>query len=144
MSDRKRTKDDDAKGTPKPERTEEFYDEIKRKFAEERDLRLALRPDGMSNYFSDFDGELARFDSDPHCPEVTPREPIAIAGAEHPVRQRSAGKRDCPCYCPHTKCPRRRSTHSAEIVARKNTNNSGEFQNSVRSIVRVCRSRRGS
>ena len=32
--------------TAKPTRSQEFYDSIKRKFAEERDLRLRYRPDG--------------------------------------------------------------------------------------------------
>ena len=30
----------------KPKRTQEYYEEIKQKFAEERDLRLKYRPEG--------------------------------------------------------------------------------------------------
>ena len=32
--------------TAKPTRSQEFYDSVKRKFAEERDLRLKYRPNG--------------------------------------------------------------------------------------------------
>ena len=38
----------------KPTRPQEFYDSVKRKFAEERDLRLSYRPEGTAQYTSDF------------------------------------------------------------------------------------------
>ena len=60
----------------RPTRPQEFYDGVKRKFAEERDLRLNYRPDGASQYTSDFSGELSKYEVDPHAGEVTPREAI--------------------------------------------------------------------
>ena len=48
---------DPTQDTGKPQ---EFYDAIKAKFAEERDKRLNYRPDGLSQYVSDFEGELAK------------------------------------------------------------------------------------
>ena len=60
----------------RPTRPQEFYDSVKRKFAEERDLRLNYRPDGTAQYTSDLSGELARYEVDPYGGEVTPREPI--------------------------------------------------------------------
>ena len=60
----------------KPTRPQEFYDSVKRKFAEERDLRLNYRPEGTAQYTSDLSGELSRYEVDPYAGEVTPREPI--------------------------------------------------------------------
>src|SRR5271167_3278673 len=48
--------------TAKPTRPQEFYDSVKRKFAEERDLRLNYRPNGLSQYT--------------YAEAVTPREPL--------------------------------------------------------------------
>src|SRR5271163_1685591 len=62
--------------TAKPTRPQEFYDNIKRKFAEERDLRLSYRPEGTAQYTSDLTGGLSRYEVDPYGGEVTPREPI--------------------------------------------------------------------
>ena len=62
--------------TAKPTKPQEFYDNIKRKFAEERDLRLGYRPEGTAQYTSDLIGELSRYEVDPYGGEVTPREPI--------------------------------------------------------------------
>ncbi|MDY7103544.1 MAG: NAD(P)/FAD-dependent oxidoreductase [Actinomycetota bacterium] len=53
-----------------------YYDEIKRRFAEERDLRLAYRPEGTSQYITDLEGNLARYEDDVHAEEVAEREPI--------------------------------------------------------------------
>ena len=36
--------------TAKPTRSQDFYDSVKRKFAEERDLTLKYRPNGLSRY----------------------------------------------------------------------------------------------
>ncbi|MAS40622.1 MAG: hypothetical protein CMK33_02780, partial [Porticoccaceae bacterium] len=55
------------------EKPQSYYDEIKRKFAEERDLRLKYRPEGTSQYTSDFEGELARFGEDPYGGDRKPR-----------------------------------------------------------------------
>ena len=53
-----------------------YYDEIKRKFAQERDLRLNFRPEGTAQFTSEFDGDLARYIDDPHVEERIEREPI--------------------------------------------------------------------
>ena len=62
--------------TAKPTRPQEFYDDIKRKFAEERDLRLNYRPEGTAQYTSDLTGALSRYEVDPYSSAVAPREPI--------------------------------------------------------------------
>ena len=58
------------------EKPQGYYDEIKQKFAEARDLRLSYRPDGRAQYTSDLTGELARYEIDPHVGEPEPRAPI--------------------------------------------------------------------
>src|SRR5260370_16934877 len=60
----------------KPTRSQEFYDNVKRKFAEERDLRLNYRPNGTAQYTSEFYGALAKYEVDPYAGEVPPPEPI--------------------------------------------------------------------
>src|SRR5579859_7211221 len=62
--------------TAKPTRSQEFYDSVKRKFAEERDLRLKYRPQGLSQYTSEFTGALAKYEVDTYAEAVTPREPL--------------------------------------------------------------------
>ncbi|MGA2409277.1 MAG: NAD(P)/FAD-dependent oxidoreductase [Candidatus Binataceae bacterium] len=62
--------------TAKPTRPQEFYDSVKRKFAEERDLRLKYRPQGLSSYTYELTGELAKYEIDTYAGTVTPREPI--------------------------------------------------------------------
>lgn len=52
------------------------YDEIKRRFAEERDLRLAYRPEGTAQFETDLTGPLARYEIDPYADGVVPRDPI--------------------------------------------------------------------
>jgi len=58
------------------ERPQEYYEAIKQKFAEERDLRLKYRPEGTAQFTSDLSGELAKYEVDPYGGEITPREPI--------------------------------------------------------------------
>ncbi|HEY0183478.1 MAG TPA: NAD(P)/FAD-dependent oxidoreductase [Rhodopila sp.] len=58
------------------EKPQDYYDDIKQKFAEARDLRLSYRPDGRAQYTSDLTGELAKYEIDPHVEAPTPREPI--------------------------------------------------------------------
>ena len=53
-----------------------YYDDIKKKFAEERDLRLAYRPEGTAQFTSDLEGDLGRYADDPWAGEPEPREPI--------------------------------------------------------------------
>ena len=50
-----------------------YYDDIKTRFAEARDLRLGYRPQGTSQYTSDFSGALARYAGDPHADQVPER-----------------------------------------------------------------------
>src|SRR4051794_14001859 len=57
-------------------RPPEYYEEIKRRFAEERDLRLAYRPEGTAQFTSDLTGELARYEVDPYVDEFIERDPI--------------------------------------------------------------------
>jgi cation diffusion facilitator CzcD-associated flavoprotein CzcO len=63
-------------GRSKPERPQEYYEEIKKKFAEERDLRLGYRPEGTAQFTSDLSGVFSRLTTDPYGGEITPREPI--------------------------------------------------------------------
>ena len=63
-------------GLPKARRPQEYYDSIKEKFAEERDLRLRYRPEGTQQYTSDLTGTLAKYEIDPYGGEIKPREPI--------------------------------------------------------------------
>ncbi|HEX4368539.1 MAG TPA: NAD(P)/FAD-dependent oxidoreductase [Rhodopila sp.] len=58
------------------EKPQEFYDEIKQKFAEARDLRLSYRPDGRAQYTSELTGELAKYEVDPWVETIKERAPI--------------------------------------------------------------------
>ena len=64
---------DPLKPTDAPQ---EYYDGIKRKFAEARDLRLNYRPDGTQQYTSDLTGELEKYEIDPWAVEPVAREPL--------------------------------------------------------------------
>src|SRR5215831_4637310 len=57
-------------------RPQEYYDRIKEKFGEERDLRLKYRPEGTAQYTSDLTGAFAQYEVDPYGGEIKPREPI--------------------------------------------------------------------
>ena len=59
-----------------PGKPQDYYDSIKQKFAEERDLRIRYRPEGTAQYTSDLTGALAKYEGDPYGGEITPREPI--------------------------------------------------------------------
>ncbi|MEM7217122.1 MAG: NAD(P)/FAD-dependent oxidoreductase [Pseudomonadota bacterium] len=61
---------------PRQPKPQAYYDEIKRKFAAERDLRLGYRPEGTAQFTSDFSGELARYAEDPHVDAAIEREPL--------------------------------------------------------------------
>ena len=63
-------------GLSKPKKPQSYYDAIKQKFAEERDLRLDYRPEGTQQYTSDLTGSFARYETDPYGGEIIPREPI--------------------------------------------------------------------
>ena len=55
---------------------QEYYDAIKQRFAEEREIRMNYRPEGAAQYDTELQGELAKYDDDPHGGEITPREPL--------------------------------------------------------------------
>jgi NAD(P)-binding Rossmann-like domain len=57
-------------------RPQEYYESIKLKFAEERDLRLKYRPEGTAQYTSELSGSLAKYEIDPYVGEITPREAV--------------------------------------------------------------------
>ena len=59
--------------TPHPD---SYYADIKQKFAQERDLRLAYRPEGTQQFTSELSGELSKYTSDPYGGEIKPRAPI--------------------------------------------------------------------
>ena len=54
---------------------QEYYDDIKAKFAEERDLRLEYRPPGTENY-RDLDGAMVDLARDPYADDWVERAPI--------------------------------------------------------------------
>lgn len=58
------------------ERPQEYYDNIKAKFAEERDLRLNYRPEGTQQFTSELEGDLAKYAVDPYADVANDREPI--------------------------------------------------------------------
>ncbi len=63
-------------GLSKPKKPQSYYDAIKQKFAQERDLRLHYRPEGTQQYTSDLTGSFAKYETDPYGGEVVPRAPI--------------------------------------------------------------------
>ncbi len=58
------------------DKPQEFYDKIKQRFAEERDVRLKYRPEGLGQYTSDLEGDLAKYEVDPYAEATVAREPI--------------------------------------------------------------------
>ena len=58
------------------ERPQEYYDQIKERFAAERDLRLAYRPEGTAQFITDLGGPLAQYETDPYGGPVVERDPI--------------------------------------------------------------------
>jgi len=69
-----------APHTPAPEADgappQAWYEAIKEKFAQERDLRLKYRPEGTAQYTSDLTGALAKYEIDPHADGGEARAPI--------------------------------------------------------------------
>jgi hypothetical protein len=51
----------------KAAKPQDYYDRIKQKFAEERDLRLHYRPEGTAQYTSDLTGALAQYEGFLRC-----------------------------------------------------------------------------
>jgi len=75
-----KTAPDMAPHTPAPEADgappQAWYEAIKEKFAQERDLRLKYRPEGTAQYTSDLTGALAKYEIDPHADGGEARAPI--------------------------------------------------------------------
>ncbi len=59
----------------KERRPQEYYDKIKSKYAEERNLRLDYRPPGTDMYMP-AEGQFAAYETDPYATEIADREPI--------------------------------------------------------------------
>ena len=59
-----------------PKHSQEYYDEIKQKFAAERDVRIGYRPEGTQQYTSELEGDLAHYAIDPFVEEPIQRDPI--------------------------------------------------------------------
>ena len=55
---------------------QEYYEQVKEKFASERDLRLDYRPPGTDSYTSDLSGDLAKYAVDPYGHQVEHREAL--------------------------------------------------------------------
>jgi cation diffusion facilitator CzcD-associated flavoprotein CzcO len=55
---------------------QEYYERIKQRFAEERDLRLGYRPEGTSQFTSELTGALSRYAIDPYATAAAPRAPL--------------------------------------------------------------------
>lgn len=53
-----------------------YYDAIKQRFAEEREIRLNYRPEGAAQYDTELQGVLAKYDDDPHGGEIIAREAL--------------------------------------------------------------------
>ncbi|HEY8122085.1 MAG TPA: NAD(P)/FAD-dependent oxidoreductase [Myxococcota bacterium] len=62
---------------PAPAKDAAYYEAIKRRFAEERDLRLAYRPEGTQQFTSELTGALERYARDPYGGEIAPRAPLS-------------------------------------------------------------------
>ena len=95
-----------------------YYDSIKARFAEARDLRLKYRPEGTAQYTSDLTGELAKYAIDPHAEPAPDRdadhrqvEVLFIGGGFSALltaaRLRERGRREHP----HRRARRRRRRH---------------------------------
>ena len=61
---------------PRPRRPPEYYDAVKEKFAQQRDLRLAYQRRGGPQFTSELTGPLAKYETDPYAAEVVARPPI--------------------------------------------------------------------
>ncbi len=59
----------------KERKPQEYYDEIKAKYAAERDVRLDYRPPGSDMYMA-AEGEFADYERDPYATELPERDPI--------------------------------------------------------------------
>tara|TARA_R110000787_G_scaffold38692_13_gene97324 strand:+ start:1104 stop:2903 length:1800 start_codon:yes stop_codon:yes gene_type:complete len=55
---------------------QEYYEAIKKRFAEEREIRINYRPEGSKQYDTELQGALAKYDEDPYGGEIIAREPL--------------------------------------------------------------------
>jgi cation diffusion facilitator CzcD-associated flavoprotein CzcO len=60
----------------RPAHDQSYYDAIKKRFAEERDLRLGYRPEGTAQFTSELNGALAKYAVDPFAEAVPERKPL--------------------------------------------------------------------
>jgi cation diffusion facilitator CzcD-associated flavoprotein CzcO len=60
-------------GRGQTRKEQSYYDDIKEKFAGERDLRLGYRPEGREQFTSNFEGDLEKYAIDPNAQEWKPR-----------------------------------------------------------------------
>jgi cation diffusion facilitator CzcD-associated flavoprotein CzcO len=65
-----------ATRTSGPDRDEAFYDRVRDRFAEERDLRLGYRPEGRDQYITELQGDLAKYERDRYATTPIQRKPI--------------------------------------------------------------------
>src|SRR5437016_4566702 len=63
---------------PPTDKPQSYYDEIEKRFGEERDLRLNYRPEGKAQYIAelDKDPDLARYETDPFAEPLIERAPF--------------------------------------------------------------------
>jgi cation diffusion facilitator CzcD-associated flavoprotein CzcO len=61
---------------PRPKQPQHYYDDIKAKFRDARNLRLGYRPPGTDQFISELSGDLAKYAVDPYATDVPDRAPI--------------------------------------------------------------------
>ena len=74
----------DLSGEKPSRRPQDYYESIKERFAEERDLRLGYRPEGTAQFTSDLTGALAEYAIDPYAAAPEPRAPSSLPRGERP------------------------------------------------------------
>ena len=76
MANSKQQRPTAHEGARETGKSQQYYDDIKQKFAAERDLRLRLRPEGTAQFTSDFTGALSKYAVDPYSDDIPEREPL--------------------------------------------------------------------
>jgi cyclohexanone monooxygenase len=61
---------------PESKQPQDYYDKIKERFQDERNLRMDYRPPGTVQFTSDLTGDLEKYAIDPQAGEVPSRDPI--------------------------------------------------------------------
>ena len=62
---------------PRPDHPQSYFDDIKDKFKQARDVRLDYRPPGTEQFTSDLVGDLAKYAQDPYAKTVEDRDPLS-------------------------------------------------------------------